>query len=229
MPDVQPAVKEVAETIRHELRRLSAPTTPSVRAVRQRYSKVLDRESPETILAVADALFSGGTWTERMIASELVAGRVDAVRLLTGSLVDRWSTGLSDWGAVDMYGVTVAGIAWREGRVTDARVRKWARSEDRWRRRLALVATVPLNSRARGGSGDPARTLALCRMLVEDRDEMVVKALSWALRELAKRDPLAVRRFVQEEDRRLAARVRREVVTKLETGRKLRLVNTSSS
>ncbi len=82
----------------------------------------------------------------------------------------------------------------------------------------ALVSTVPLNLRAAGGTGDTARTLAVCGRLAADRDDMVVKALSWALRELIVWDPDAVRSFVAIHD--LAPRVRREVTTKLETGRK---------
>jgi 3-methyladenine DNA glycosylase AlkD len=84
-----------------------------------------------------------------------------------------------------------------------------------------LVATVPLNSRARGGSGDPVRTLRVCSALVDDREDTVVKALSWALRELSKRDPKGVAAFIRKEDSRLASRVRREVQAKLETGRKV--------
>jgi 3-methyladenine DNA glycosylase AlkD len=49
---------------------------------------------------------------------------------------------------------------------------------------------------------------------------MVVKALSWALRELAVRDPQAVRGFLAARGDTLAPRVRREVRNKLETGRK---------
>ena len=49
---------------------------------------------------------------------------------------------------------------------------------------------------------------------------MVVKAMSWALRELAKRDPAAVKRFMKEEGDDLAARVKREVGNKLATGLK---------
>jgi 3-methyladenine DNA glycosylase AlkD len=49
---------------------------------------------------------------------------------------------------------------------------------------------------------------------------MVVKAMSWALRELAKRDPHAVRAFLSTHGQRAAARVRREVTNKLTTGRK---------
>jgi 3-methyladenine DNA glycosylase AlkD len=62
----------------------------------------------------------------------------------------------------------------------------------------------------------------LCRALRDDRDDMVVKALSWALRELAKREPARVARFIREEEVCLASRVIREVKTKLETGRKTR-------
>jgi 3-methyladenine DNA glycosylase AlkD len=128
--------------------------------------------------------------------------------------------GLSDWGSVDLLAVTVIGQAWREGAVSDAKIHAWARSTDRWRRRLALVATVPLNIRARGGHGDVRRTLRVCRTLRDDRDDMVVKAMSWALRELAKRNPTAVMGFLSRDTERLAARVRREVTNKLETGLK---------
>ena len=77
---------------------------------------------------------------------------------------------------------------------------------------------MPLNLRAAGGTGDTERTLAVCAQLEADRDDMVVKALSWALRELIVWDPEAVRSFLASHD--LAPRVRREVTPKLETGRK---------
>jgi 3-methyladenine DNA glycosylase AlkD len=215
------SVASIVTTIRDDLTRLSVATTPSVRAVRRVYSKALADERPETILAVVMSLAGGETWAERVIAYELLAGHPGAMRRLDHALVDRLAQGLSDWGSVDLFGVTIAGVAWREGRLSDGHVRRWARSPDRWRRRLALVATVPLNSRARGGAGDITRTLHVCQVLADDRDEMVVKALSWALRELAKREPTGVARFVRDEDARLAPRVRREVRTKLETGRKV--------
>jgi 3-methyladenine DNA glycosylase AlkD len=57
--------------------------------------------------------------------------------------------------------------------------------------------------------------------VVDDRDDMVEKALSWALRSLAPRDPREVARFVARHNDELSARVRREVGTKLRTGRKV--------
>src|SRR5262249_1691891 len=95
----------------------------------------------------------------------------------------------------------------------------WAGSEDRWLRRSALVATVGLNGRA-SGPADAARTLAICRTLAADRDDMVEKALSWALRFLSQRDRPAVEAFMAELGDALPARVRREVRNKLTTGLK---------
>jgi 3-methyladenine DNA glycosylase AlkD len=73
---------------------------------------------------------------------------------------------------------------------------------------------------ADGGHGDPVRTLAICRRLVHDRDDMVEKALSWSLRALAARDRTAVEQFLAAENAALAARVKREVRNKLATGLK---------
>ncbi len=70
------------------------------------------------------------------------------------------------------------------------------------------------------GRGDPARTFKICRLVWSDRDPMVVKAVSWALRALAKRDPAAVRKFMAAEGATGPALSVREVRNKLTTGRK---------
>jgi 3-methyladenine DNA glycosylase AlkD len=67
---------------------------------------------------------------------------------------------------------------------------------------------------------DTRRTLRVCSVLKEDHEPMVWKALSWALRELAKRDPDAVRQFMVDHDRVLARTVVREVRNKIDMGTK---------
>ncbi|MGD2070749.1 MAG: DNA alkylation repair protein, partial [Gemmatimonadota bacterium] len=106
------------------------------------------------------------------------------------------------------------------GRLDDGDVLAWAGSPDRWWRRAALVSTVALNKKSRGGSGDPERTFPVCDALAGDRDPMVAKALSWALRELVAHDRAGVEAFLERHDRVLPALVRREVRNKLRTGRK---------
>lgn len=122
--------------------------------------------------------------------------------------------------AIDTFACCLSGPAWRERQVADEVIFRWVHSENRWWRRTALVSTVPLNTRARGGKGDTGRTLDVCRMLVRDRDDMVVKAMSWALRELVIWDAEAVQQFLEEYKEVLAARVMREVRNKLTTGLK---------
>ena len=99
-----------------------------------------------------------------------------------------------------------------------SRIMGWTRSADRWWRRAALVSTVALSRR--GGFDDVRKTVRTCVALVLDRDDMVVKALSWALRELGKKHPEKARKFLADHRRDLAARVIREVENKLTTGLK---------
>jgi 3-methyladenine DNA glycosylase AlkD len=209
----------LAAEVRREIARSSRVDTTSVRAIRRRYSKQLANEPPATLLRFVRSLLKHGTWAERVVAWEVLAGHEARTRV-TDRLAAEMARGLSDWASIDLYGVTVLGQAWRDGYVSDATIHSWARSSDRWLRRLALVATVPLNIRSRGGEGNARRTLRVCRMLLDDRDDMVVKAMSWALRELAKRDPKVVEAFLRKESDRLAPRVRREVWSKLRTGLK---------
>jgi 3-methyladenine DNA glycosylase AlkD len=124
---------------------------------------------------------------------------------------------MDSWGAVDLFAY-LAGPAWRADQLSDDQVLKWTQSENRWWRRAALVCTVFLNRKAPGGTGDTKRTLAVCERLVNDRDKMVVKALSWALRDLVKVDPKAAENFLNKYDTRLPSLVKREVRNKLITG-----------
>jgi len=93
-------------------------------------------------------------------------------------------------------------------------------SDDHWIRRIAVVSTVALNQKARGGKGDSEKTLYICRLVVDDHQEMITKALSWALRELAKIEIKQVANFIEENGDRLHKRVLREVKHKLDFGTK---------
>ena len=126
---------------------------------------------------------------------------------------------MDSWGLVDAF-TAIAGPAWREGLLSDTRVMRWTRSKNRWWRRAALVCTVFLNRKAQGGTGDTPRTLMVCEALVSDRDDMVIKGMSWALRDLLKRDRQAVEQFLEAHENELAALVKRDVRNKLTTGRK---------
>jgi 3-methyladenine DNA glycosylase AlkD len=210
--------KELAGKIDAEIGALPDPNVPNMRGVRCKYSRMLEEASPELILAVARELLK--THGNRWLACELIRNNTAAFQRIGEAEVEEFGQGIDSWGAVDAIAGILAGPAWMNGQVSDELIHRWAQSKDRWWRRAALVSTVPLNVRAHGGTGDVPRTLTVCRLLVSDRDDMVEKAMSWALRALVVHDPKAVRELLGEYEDVLAARVTREGRNKLTIGLK---------
>jgi 3-methyladenine DNA glycosylase AlkD len=210
-------VSRLQSEIIARLAALAVPRTEVIRNVRREFSARLVVSSPISIVALALSLTRTPV-VPRFFAYELIQHHPRALRSLKTDALENLGAGNNTWGEVDAFACYLAGPVWRERQVSDSLIRRWASSNNRWWRRTAVVSTVPLNNKARGGKGDTTRTLKICKMLVADRDDMVVKALSWALRELAKRDPEAVQMFLGEHGGVLAARVLREVNSKLRTG-----------
>lgn len=191
----------------------------SLRGLRREVSPAIAAAGPRTVIDLAIELFRSGVPGSHVIAYELVVYHGSALSAIRAEDLRRFGAHMASWGEVDAF-AGIAGPAWRSRQISDETVASWARSSNRWWRRAALVSTVPLNVKSQGGHGDPERTLAVCDTLVDDRDPMVVKALSWALRALAARDSDAVHAFLKRNEGRLAPVVVREVRNKLETGRK---------
>jgi len=206
--------------IDERLASLSHSTTAEIRQVRREFSKRLKDAAPHVVIELGMLLLEARSISYRFVAYELVHFHPAALSHLNAWQLERFGSGIASWSAVDSFAVYLSGPVWRERRVPNALIHGWARSSDVWWRRAALVSTVPLNNKTRGGSGDAYRTLQVCRLLERDRDPMVSKALSWALRELAKRDPRAVREYLSSRKSVLPALVLREVNNKLKTGLK---------
>jgi 3-methyladenine DNA glycosylase AlkD len=212
-------IRAIVAEIEAQVEGMTVRNAAAMRALRRQYSKRTKRLSAGDVINIAAALIAHRR-VHRFIGDELIANHPDALKSLGRTQLEQLGSGISSWDEVDCFACFLSGPCWREGQIDDNTVMEWARSKDRWWRRAALVSTVPLNVKARGGPGDARRTLRICRLLVDDRDEMVAKALSWALRALVDRDADAVRQFLQENEPRLPAIVRREVRNKLATGRK---------
>jgi phage replication-related protein YjqB (UPF0714/DUF867 family)/3-methyladenine DNA glycosylase AlkD len=222
------ALRELADPERRRVTQGYFPTAmeilgvsaPKMRTVLRQLLREAKGESPERILELVGQLRELGTHEGRQVSFELLEKRPDARDLLKTRDVRRLGEGNDNWASVDAFCVFVAGPLWREGRISDKEVLSWSRSRDLWWRRTALVSTVPLNMKSRGGSGDPRRTIMVCDELAADREPMVAKGLSWALRALIPVDRRGVEEFLKRHDDVLPALVKREVNNKLETGKK---------
>jgi hypothetical protein len=184
---------------------------PDFRAVRREYSGRLRAAPAADVIELARVLI--GRHGRRGVALELLHYHRAAFASLTPALVEELGQGMASWGATDHFGAYVAGPAWHAGMIGDEVIHRWARCADRWWRRAALVSCIYPR-------GKVSKTLAVSRMLAADKDDTVVKAVSWALRALVPCDRGAVERFLAEHDCVLAARIKREVRHKLDTGLK---------
>ena len=209
---------QLAREINSRLAALPSRTAEAMRAIRRQYSQRLAAAKSGFVIRLSMRLLEQPDPLCRFVAYELISQHSPALESLGPDQVLRLGRGLNDWSTVDGFAVYLAGPIWREGRLPDAMVMGWTRSPDRWWRRAALVSTVVLSRH--GGADDVRKAVRTCAALVADRDDMVVKALSWALRELGKKHPEKARRFLADHQRDLAARVIREVENKLTTGLK---------
>ena len=143
-----------------------------------------------------------------------------ALKELTVKDIDSLLVNMDNWASVDTFGLYILGYAFRENIISIKKLKSYYQSKDFWLRRLPIVATVRLNLRSRGGKGDPERTLEVCEWAIDDHADLINKAMSWALRELAKVDAIPVIDFIDQYEDRLHSRVLREVRNKIKTGRK---------
>ena len=226
------SISERAEALLHEI--IDSPEvlmTPQLRKIGRQEARELKASPGEDVLALCDYLIEHGgsgkvrrkehgpAYESRMVAFQIASMHRGAFAMLDWRELERLGRTLDGWACVDQFARQLSGPAWQRGQITDARIRKWATSSDFWWRRVGLVSTIALNERHLG-KGDAARTLTICEFFLDDRSDLHVKALSWALRELALRDPDAVIEYLVDREERLAPRVLREVRNKLETGHK---------
>lgn len=191
-----------------------------LKTVSARVKKYIKTKNPEMLVPAAIYLSHSGIFECQQLAYALINRNFKLIETMKKDQVISLGKFMDNWVSTDSFSTQIAGPAWRLGVLEDDDIIKWARSNDRWWRRNALVATVGLNLKSQGGSGDPVRTLKICNILVSDHDDMVVKAMSWALRELSKHTRETVLNFLEKNENTLASRIKREVNKKLATGRK---------
>lgn len=226
--EIVEALSELGSAERREKIKYYAPTrqqllgvsNPDMKAIMKEVRAKYGPGNPAEWIALCKALVATNIFECQGLAFEMI-GRD---RKLLGALEYRdlaaLGRNLDNWASVDHYSVGIFGVLWRMGVVTNAHIDKLLDSDNFWDRRVAVVSTVALNLKSRGGTGDTPRTLAVCERVVDDHHDMIQKALSWALRELSKRDRDAVYSFLEKHENRLANRVLREVNHKLEFGTK---------
>ncbi|WP_158259125.1 DNA alkylation repair protein [Flagellimonas meridianipacifica] len=226
--DIQQSLEEFADEKRIEFAKKSYPTrmqvigvsVPNLKIVLKELKKETKLFETKEKLELIKGLVDKEIFELQQIAFEYLQSQKDLYNSLTKGYIESIEKNLDNWLSVDSFAIMIVGCAWRENSIGTEKVEHYLTSDNHWMRRIGVVATVSLNLKAKGGLGDSKRTLAICRKVVDDHHDMIVKALSWALRELSKTDRESVELFLEEYEDRLHKKVLREVRKKLDTGLK---------
>jgi 3-methyladenine DNA glycosylase AlkD len=88
-------------------------------------------------------------------------------------------------------------------------LRKLAKSEDLWERRVSMIFTFAF---LRAGELEP--TYEIAERLLKDDHDLIHKAVGWMLREMGKRDGLALRTFLTHHGKKMPRTALRYAIEK---------------
>lgn len=175
----------------------------------------LSFESFESWRAAVLELWQGAAFREeRYAALELAKARVSRPHRTLEALPlyeELISTG-AWWDVVDDVAThLVRDLLLAEGAPVRRRLLAWSRGQDLWLRRSAIIAQVGARDRV-----DRELLVDCIRPALDSKEFFLRKAIGWALRDLAWRDPDWVVRYVNEHEAALSGLSKREALKNVE-------------
>jgi 3-methyladenine DNA glycosylase AlkD len=155
----------------------------------------LAREFQRLPLAETETLLQSDYHEARLLALLVLVRQFQrgdvVVRKTIYQLYLRRTAHVNNWDLVDTSAEhLVGGWLWERSRKPLVRL---ARSASLWKRRIAMVATYHFIKR-----GDHGDTLQIARLLLNDCEDLIHKAVGWMLREVGKRDQKVEEEFLAE-------------------------------
>jgi len=212
-----PSPRRAAADAKKELARLSRPSgnfdasryfrgadslrfhnvgTAAMRALaRSIHAANRERWSLADATAFADALIADPHLEAKSVGIEVVARYR---RDFTPRLLPAWKGWLAgnhsaNWATTDSICGVLLGPLLLQHPELGARMRVWARDRNMWVRRASIVGLIP--RARRGESLDLVYEIARC--LHADREDLIQKAVGWALREAGKADMPRLERYLR--------------------------------
>ena len=185
-----PAFRTTQQSFSREPIRSLGVRTPDIRRLAVAAAREYRRARiplPE-IWRVAEKLWKQPNIEERALAIFILASFRSVLTAADFARLDRWIDSISNWAETDGLSIDLLGPLLGRHPALIMQLPAWTRSRNRWRRRAAAVALVPL---ARYGYHiDTA--FAICDRLADDPDDLIEKAIGWLLKEASRTQPRLV-------------------------------------
>jgi 3-methyladenine DNA glycosylase AlkD len=178
-----------------------------LRAACADFAKAHAKEDIAVLLPALDELISS-RWFEMQAAA---IGVLERRRKALGpehldTLVD-WVRRTACWAHVDWIATKLVGAVLAAHPKELGRLARWAKDEEMWVRRTAIICQL---DELRAGRGDFDRLVKVSVPLLEEKEFFIRKAIGWALRDVSKKRPDLVRAYLAEHGDRASGLTRRE-------------------
>ena len=160
---------------------------PSIRALAKRAGR--------------DQRLAEALWRTRIHEARILATHVADPSAIGDRVAERWVRDLDSWdlgdAAADLFAATPT---------RDEKIRAWAERDEPFVKRcaFAMIARMAVSDRGASDAAFVAWFPLIERAAVDERNE-VKKGVSWALRQIGKRDPVLYRAAIAEAERILEA------------------------
>jgi len=117
----------------------------------------------------------------------------------------------NNWDIVDVTAPKVVGVYLLNNPDKRKILYKYAKSKDLWEKRIAIVSTMTF---IRAGQFDD--TLKISEILLNDKHDLIHKAVGWMLREVGKKDQMIEEKFLKKYYKQMPRTMLRYAIERLE-------------
>jgi 3-methyladenine DNA glycosylase AlkD len=121
---------------------------------------------------------------------------------------------INNWDLVDVTAQHIVGDYLMDK--NKAPLYRLAKSEDLWERRIAVMATFCFIKRERYED-----TLKIAKILLDDKKDLIHKAVGWMLREIGKRDMISEEKFLKQHYKEMPRTMLRYAIEKFPESKRL--------
>jgi 3-methyladenine DNA glycosylase AlkD len=182
-------------------------TVPIQRKIAKKYYKTLTLQDVEKLL---DNQFHELRLTGLIILSEMYK-KSKKERLTQRRIFEFYLkkiNRINNWDLVDISAPAIIGdFVMKSG---EDILMQLAKSKNMWERRIAIISTFAMISKRKFGE-----TLALSNYLLHDKQDLIHKAVGWALREVGKKNPETLRIFLSTRYKEMPRTMLRYAIEKL--------------
>lgn len=183
--------------------KLYGVATPVLRVLIASYGRDVARLSCESCLELVHKLYSSDIEEQVLCANAILGRRQECISRLT--VIDEAATHLHTWSATDDFcSRVVQPLLLKRPEKMLLLLRRWNRAKSMWKRRASVVAFT----RKVGASGQFTKeALAVCNNLAFAEEDLIRKAVGWALKDLMRGDMKPVLAYVKKLRRQGASAV----------------------